>query len=144
MFKPKYFKTQEFVSPGVYEARGEKAIQLMDIRILRLADALREEFGPATINNWAWKGEGDDSRKWSGLRDPSSPWFSPYSQHTFGRAVDMVFKNHSAEDIRNKIKTHPIFWLNAGGTESITLEDGVSWLHIDVRNNVEGVQSFLP
>jgi len=138
MYIPKHFKPQEFVPPSVYNDRGDKSLQLIDDRILRIADYLRERYGSTTINNWCWGG----NRQWSGLRTPDSPYYSMYSQHTMGRAVDCIFKGISAEEVREDIKKSDI--LTDLTLNSVTLEDGVSWLHIDVRNNKLGINSFLP
>lgn len=126
-YKCEYFKIHELVPPKVYEQRGEKAWELMDDRILRTADLLREEFGAAIINNYKHGGD----REWSGLRTSDSPWFSPYSQHSFGRAIDIIFKDVGADEVRQYILDNPKYFLlryiNA-------IELGTSWLHLDCRN----------
>ncbi len=121
----KYFEIHEFVPPEVYAERKEKSIELIDSRILFMADLLREQFGPATINNWYWGG----NREWSGLRTSDSPYYSKYSQHTFGRAVDMLFKNAVAETVRQRILEMPGMYIGINA-----IEMGVSWVHIDCRN----------
>ncbi len=112
----------------------------IDDRLLILIDGLRDKFGSATINNY---GYGKD-RQWSGLRTHDSPYFSPTSQHSFGRAADILFSNVSSDYVREQIKKEPDYWLAVGGVDSITLEDGVSWTHIDIRNGGKGVNSFKP
>jgi hypothetical protein len=112
----------------------------LDIRLLTLIDALRVKYGSATINNWASGGD----RLWSGLRTPESPDYSPYSQHTFGRAVDMLFSKVKASKIRRDFKEGLWDdWLVEHNIQ-VTFEDGVSWLHVDVRNSIELVSSFKP
>lgn len=127
MYQCKWFKIFELVPPFVYLARGDKAWQLLDARACATLDRLRERYGPATVNNYYWGGD----RKWSGLRTPASPYYRPYSQHTFGRACDMVFRSATAEEVRRDIlgnPDHPDFaYINS-------VELGVSWLHFDVRN----------
>lgn len=115
----------------------------MDERLLQLLDTLRELLdSPMTINSWQWGG----NREWSGLRAPDSPHYSNTSQHSYGRAVDFLVKGMTADEVRAKI----IAWMGDGtiqdlcGVESITLELGVSWVHIDVRNSDAGVNSFYP
>jgi hypothetical protein len=80
-----------------------------------------------TVNNWKWGGD----RSWSGLRTVDSPWFSTYSQHSFGRAADCIFKETTAEDVRQDILASPddttFQFINS-------IELDVSWLHFDVRN----------
>ena len=140
MYKCKYFKAHEVVPPEIYEKFGERSFMFLDDRLLKLCDALREEFGSATINNYKWGG----NRVASGLRSPDSPYYSPTSQHSFGRAVDILFKDYSAERVRSEIKENQAKFLISGNVYSITLEDGVSWLHIDIRNGNAGVNSFKP
>ena len=140
MIKPEFFKAHEFLPPDSYTRYGERGFFLIDDRLLRLCDALRDEFGPAKINDYKYGGK----RKWSGLRTSDSPYYSTHSQHTFGRAVDILFKQISAEDVREQIKTYPNMWLLAGGVKSITLEEGTSWLHVDIRNGPLGINTFKP
>ena len=103
IYKCQYFKIHELVPPHVYKERGEKAWELIDDRILKTIDMLRKDLGEATINNYEFGGD----RQWSGLRTPDSPFYSPYSQHTFGRAVDILFKDVSAETVRKFILNNP-------------------------------------
>ena len=130
-----YFKTYEFVDRETYERWGEKSIWFIDNRIVTLMNKLREEFGvPITINNWYWGGD----REWSGLRTPRSPYYSTYSQHSFGRAIDFLVKGKTADEVRDLIEE----WYNLGhlGFEyNITMEygDRITWVHIDIRNTPE-------
>lgn len=138
MYKCKHFKAHELVPPSIYERFGERSFMFLDERILRLCDALRDRFGSATINNYKYGGD----RVASGLRSPDSPYYSPTSQHSFGRAVDILFKDYSAEHVRDQIKSGCFDFCHI--VSSMTLEDGVSWLHIDIRNGNDGVNSFKP
>ncbi len=140
MYKPKYFKAFELVPPHIYEKFGDKSFWFIDDRLLKLIDALRERFGSATINNYKYGG----NREASGLRTPGSSHYKNTSQHSFGRAADIIFSKVSAEYVRDEIKGDPSFFLNAAGVDSITLEDGVIWTHIDIRNGSKGVNSFKP
>ena len=80
---------------------------------------------------------------WSGLRTADSPYFSVTSQHSFGRAVDIIFKDISAEEVRQSMLKNESKWLSI--YPYITLEDDVNWTHIDVRNNPEkGIRLFKP
>ena len=102
--KSKHFKIQELVPEHIYKARGEKSWELLDEKLLKIIDTLKEQFpkGSITINNWLWGG----NRNWSGLRTPDSPDYSETSQHTFGRAADMKFSNYDEADVRNYIIQH--------------------------------------
>lgn len=98
---------------------------LIDPRLVKADQMLRDHFGPVTINSW-WDG-GD--RKWSGLRSPECIEFTPLSQHTFGRASDKIFKNATAEEVRIYIKAN---YIQLGIT---CIEKNVSWVHSDIRWN---------
>jgi hypothetical protein len=136
--KAKHFKIHELVDEKTYLRYGEKAWWFIDESLICLIDAMRDEFGPATINNYRFGGD----RSWSGLRTTESEWYSPYSQHTFGRAADILFKEHTAADVRKAMTENPDKWLAI--CPSITLEDDVSWVHVDVRNGENCIRLFKP
>jgi hypothetical protein len=132
MYRCKNFTIEELVPQYVYIQRGEKAWELLDEKMLRTLDRLRDHFGRMKINDWVWSGE----RQWSGLRTPDSPFYSPYSQHTFGRAFDILFLDAETDEVRGYILEHPGEFPEIGGVEL-----GVSWLHIDGRNHA-GIKTF--
>lgn len=136
MYCVKYFKIEELVSPQAFKDRGQKAWQLLDERMLITLDRLREKYGSMTINNWSYGG----AREWSGLRTPESPYYSKYSQHSYGRAFDIIFKHVTAEKVRQDILENP-------DDETFELinsfEEGTSWLHVDCRS-VERLYTFKP
>lgn len=128
--KSKYFKIFELVPLHIYKKYGDKAFMFLDDRLLKSIDTLKEIFnkGTITINNYYWGGD----RNWSGLRTPESPYYSPTSQHSFGRAVDCIFSKYDVEEVRKFIIDNPDKFPYIKG-----IELGVSWLHIDVRNSDE-------
>jgi len=123
----KHFGIKELVSKGTYEKRYNKSWQLLDERALITLDNLRGLYGSITINDWSWGGK----NQWRGLRTSDSKYYSTYSQHSFGRAFDLIFKDTTAEAVRQDIlanRSDPAFkYINS-------LEEGTSWLHFDVRN----------
>jgi hypothetical protein len=125
--KSKHFKVHEVVPEHIYNKYGEKAWKFMSKDLLVTIDKLKDHFnlGTATINNYYWKG----NRHWSGLRTPESEDYSETSQHSLGNAVDIVFSHYSAEEVRNYIISNPHEFPYIKG-----LELGVSWVHLDVRN----------
>ena len=127
-YKPHRFCTEEFVDKETFSKRGELAITTMDVRMLWTADAIRDYFDKSmVINNWKW----DGNREWSGIRTGKSQWFSQYSQHTFGRALDFKIPSMDPAEIRQAIKK------NHGKVEAFKyitrIEEftGMSWVHID-------------
>ncbi len=130
----KHFTVQEFVPRHIYQRRGDKAIELMDYRIVKSIDDLRANLktagydSPLTINNWIWGGD----RQFCGLRTPTSKDYSETSQHTFGRAIDAVSKTSVAAMHHHILtKRHLYPHINF-------IEIDINWLHIDCRDNVGG------
>ncbi len=124
MYKPRFFKVQELVPPSVYKKMGERAISLIDERVLITLDQLRLKLGLCTVNDWCFGGKFEQS----GLRTDECKEFSPTSQHAFGRAMDCKFRDHSAEEVRKFVIN------NRAKFPYITfIETDVSWFHFDVR-----------
>ena len=125
--KSKHFKIHELVPKHIYEKHGERSWKFIDERLIKTIDKLKEHFnnGTMTINNYHWGG----NREWSGLRTPQSPQYSETSQHSLGNAIDAVFSDYTAQEVRNYIIDNPHEFEYIKG-----IELGVSWLHIDVRN----------
>lgn len=130
MYIPQHFILQEYLPPNLYQVlvnrgRLSSGWELLDDRLLRTDDQLRERFGKIIINNWKWGGK----RLWSGIRPFGTPYYSITSQHTYGRASDKLFLESNIEYVREYILTHPeeFPYLTA-------LELDTSWLHSDTRN----------
>jgi len=128
--KSKYFKIHELVPKKMYEKYGEKAWRYVDVRLIESIDKLKEHFnlGTMTINNYFWGGD----REWSGIRTPESSYYNYGSQHSYANAFDIVFSHYSAEEVRNYIIDNQHEFPHIKG-----LELGVSWVHLDVRNEDE-------
>lgn len=136
MYKCKYFKIQELVSPIVYQAWGEQAWMFFNPETLKELDLIRETYGSEIIiNNWLWGG----NLKQCGLRSnvdeiPMTKTKNKklyLSAHCMGKAFDLHCKkgNHKALfDLifdmiqREKLKQFKRLeeWLYTG-----------SWVHID-------------
>lgn len=138
MIKSQHFNIREWVPPSVFEDRGEKAWMLIDPRLIVVMDSIREELdAPITINDWSWQGK----RMWSGLRLPGSPYYSKYSQHSFGRAVDFLAAGYTADEVRAVIRK--LFKRGKLPVKGLRLELGVNWVHLDLAN-VIGLVEFHP
>lgn len=134
MYTPTSFQLYELVPPKVYEAYGFQAWQFLDQFALMSLQEVRDEMGIVTVNDWQWGGR----RQWSGLRTADSPHYSPFSQHSFGRAFDCLIKGVSANDARQAIRDGQ----EHGKFQFITaIEVGVNWLHFDCRN-VDALMEF--
>ena len=123
---PKSFKIQELVDKATYEKWGDKSIWFLDPVMLNLIQYFRNTFGPITINNWHIGGD----RQWSGLRTPRSPYYKQWSQHSFGRAADMLFSDVTPSEIDKYIldNEYDMKRMGLGGVEL-----GKTWNHIDSR-----------
>ena len=116
---------QELVPPSVYETQGTNALRLIDDRVLMTLDQLRIQFGPCTVNDWCFGG----SYTQSGLRTEESEYYSPTSQHSFGRAMDCKFRDCSADAVREFIIHN-----KSAFPFIVFIETDISWFHFDVRN----------
>ena len=152
MYKSKHFELYELVDKYTYNTVPHwKLWGALDSRLLKVIDILREDSVvgvPITINSWKWNGK----RQWSGLRVPESPYYLQYSQHSFGRAVDMIFKGIPAEKVRERIKELMNQGAFKGVCDSITCEETkdyrdhginpLTWCHLDLRVNNPGYNEF--
>lgn len=136
-YQCKHFDIKELVTPEMYSDWGERCWTLFDDRLLRVIDTLREKLGPCTINDWSWGGK----FKNSGLRDQhfygtTKKYLASRSQHKYGRAVDMKFKQFSAQAVRKYIIEHQTLLADIRFIECGPLKQGqaMNWVHIDVRN----------
>lgn len=147
MYKCKHFVIEELVDKKTFESTSEWKLWIaFDDRLLKAIDFLREEFGVSvTINNWKWKGEA--GRQWSGYRPAGTPYHTQWSQHSFGRAVDMLFSGIPAPEVRHRIKKLMKQGKLNNIAPSLTFEENkkgkpISWVHLDVRNNELGYNGF--
>lgn len=145
---PKHFAIEEIFPPEVVEEHLENGIvkeniwRIIDERVLITADNLRERFGTMVVNDYLWGGK----NKYRGFRPVKSlvdvdyfrryrelkvSWSSFYSQHCFGRAIDCKFKNATAEEVREDIRKNPY---DLSYHLITAVEDGVGWLHFDIRS----------
>lgn len=92
-------------------------------------EEIRELLGvPLTCNNW----EEGGSRNNCGFRDLKCTIGAPRSAHKEGMAVDLISNKMDAEEMRDKILEN-----QEKLSYPVRIEDGVTWLHVDVRNNTD-------
>lgn len=136
-YRPRHFKPAELVSQKAFQQLGEnRVLRYIDPRILMMADALADRFcldeegqkiGTATINNWSFGG----NLQYRGLRLPGDPHFKQFSDHSFGRALDITFSTTPAAEVRDHIEKHPELYPFITFVEE---GDSVTWLHIGCGN----------
>lgn len=138
-YRPKHFDLRELVPPDVYAARGEAAWELLEPRGLVLLDALRDQFGPCTVNDWHRGGR----FKESGLRDPVTGVGARLSQHKRGAAFDCKFKDASPRNVYDYLLANPDEFPELTVLEDI--ESTPTWVHVDVRPaNWTGIRIVRP
>jgi hypothetical protein len=127
---PKHFESFELVPRETYDlfAKLGKLDQLwwlFDPRILLVGDRLRKRYGPLTCNDWRWGG-GNHYRGW---RPPGCRVGTMYSQHRFGRALDLIPGEVTVNEIRDEIvhKGNDFGHITCVEMESVHL-------HVDCRN----------
>ena len=118
------FILPELVPELLYKLRGDKAIQLLDKEAVEGLVKLREDVGkPFIVNTWYYGG----NRDWSGLRTPDSPYYSMTSQHSFGRAFDIISTKFSANYLQQYVlDNHDKYGITG-------LELRSTWTHVDWR-----------
>jgi len=147
MYKCEHFCIEELVSPKVFRDRERRQDwwRFFDPRALQGLDALREEFGRVTINNWKWGGDRDGS----GFHLAGEEKRSEYSGHRQWGAFDLIFNDISAKDVRIALlgeeptenKIYPKIERYPDITE---LEYDISWFHVRFCSNIDGVLVYKP
>ena len=131
----KYLEPHELVDKETLDSVGGSAIRvsmLFDDRLLVTADKLRERYGVIHCNNWFWGGRFSQR----GLRSPFSETGAKFSDHKFGRALDVHFNNITAQEVRQDILNDPF----CDDFKYITVLEmtlngkPISWLHFGTRN----------
>lgn len=135
-----HFRIQELVPKFLYhrfETETEKLWLIFDPRLIWTADKIRMRHGPMICNTW----NQDGSIQYRGFRPFDLDVGAPLSQHKFGRALDLIPVNKTAEEVREDILAHP----DLDEYKFIRcLETGISWLHFDVRNWIGPILLFKP
>lgn len=144
MKKSNYFKIQELVCPETYKKFGEQAWMFIDERLLETLDIVREKIlgKPMVVNNWTAGGgftqRGLRCNLCQLVRDKTKSGKLYLSAHNFGKAVDATVQGMTAEEARKLIIKNQILL-----PYPVRLEEGVSWLHLDVYDAGKGKVSLF-
>ena len=137
--KSKYFKITELVPLQLSSILHEDILwNLIDNNLIQSLDKIKEVFnkGSIIINSYMWSGD----RNQSGLRTKDSKHYNENSQHSTGKAADMIFSAYTTDEVRDYILSHQDEFPLVGGIELET-----SWLHVDVRPRKDGrILTFKP
>lgn len=132
-----YFDIQELVGPIEYSRFGNNCWRYLRTELLHTILVVRRDIlkVPMYVNNWALGG----SLKERGLRcnissiskDKTMDDILYMSGHSFGAAIDFDAKGMTAESVRKKIIMNELLL-----PYPIRIENGVSWVHIDVYDDI--------
>ena len=142
--KSPYFSVKELVCKHVYERYGENAAMFLDEKLIETLNVIREQIlcAPMTVNNWHAGGNftqrGLRCNICELVKSKTDARRLYLSAHMLGKAVDCNVEGMTAEEARRLIIAKQELL-----PYPIRLEDGVSWLHIDVYNNGKGEKVYL-
>lgn len=135
-----YFDIREFVDERTWRIMGRKSQWLIDPKIVRVADLLRQMSGvPVTVNNWFFARPGESVYDSSGFRAVWDETGGDLSQHRCGRAADFKVRGFSPGAVHILVLANSLEFEAAGLTTMESLEFTKTWSHLDVRAKIEGV-----
>lgn len=141
MYIPEHFSAAELIPPADYAKWGEGGMMMINPLLTLMLDQLRKRHGRLVINSTG------RNRQQSGLRTidfyrreyPSMlrsqqdrKFLASRSAHIRGDAADCIPLDTTVEKIHQDIKDNPDLYPFIH-----FVEDDVSWLHIDVRNQAD-------
>lgn len=134
----KYFIIQELVCRHTYEKFRNSSWQFLDTELLHTLLVIREKIGRGMyVNNW----DSGGSFSQRGLRcnicqlvkDKTNANRIYLTAHSNGAGVDFDIKGMTAEEVRQWIKKNESIL-----PYPIRLEEGVTWVHIDIYDYCNG------
>ena len=142
----KYFIIQELVCSHTYKAFADRSWQFLDIELLHTLLVIRQNIGlPIYVNNWDSRGQLSQH----GLRcticqlvnDKTSTNSNYLSSHCNGAGVDFDVTGRHAQEVRTWIKQNQSLL-----PYPIRLEEGVTWVHLDIYDPCNGKKNntFTP
>jgi uncharacterized protein YcbK (DUF882 family) len=114
----------------------------IDEKVVDVFQFLRDRFGSITVNTWK-SGGGSQYR---GYRPADCGVGAKYSQHKFGRALDLVFNDVECAEVYDWIMNNQEECYSVGLRRVENAHLTKTWLHIDVMNHGQKgvIQSFNP
>lgn len=135
-----WFDCREFVDARTWSILGPKCAYLIDPKIVRVSDLLRELAGAAVkINNWHYAKRGQNVYDSSGFRAIWDSTGGSLSQHRCGRAADYKVTGFSPSLLLILIQRNKAAFVEAGLTTIENIQFTPTWLHCDVRPRLQGI-----
>lgn len=134
-----HFQLNELVCGHTLRAFGDKAWNFLDTEALRVLLILRREVlrVPLVCNAGQHTQRGLRCNLCDLVKTKTSKGAIYLSQHTMGKAFDLTSKEMTAEQMRKAIEENadkfPV---------PLRIEDGVTWLHVDVQDNGTGKKVY--
>lgn len=129
-----HFELEEFINPADFAEHKENSIDLIDKKLIDIAEFIRTNTKkPVTINNWHTGGQ----YKESGLREQNTTTGAKKSAHKSGKAIDVKIKGWGGTEWYNwvRINAKTLYQLGARRIEDKSL--ATTWLHIDTKEHGE-------
>lgn len=131
----KWFDVREFVDLRTWNTLRERAACLIDPRIVRICDLVRDTTQrPVIVNNWHRGGPYDSS----GFRSIWDNTGGKLSQHRTGRAADLKVSGLTPLAVWQIINAHRAEFAAVGLTTIEDIKYTPTWLHLDCRPKIEG------
>ena len=135
----KWFDVREFVDLRTWKILGKRSASLIDPRIVRICDLVRDTTGrECIVNNWSFKDKDDPLYDSSGFRSIWDSTGGKLSQHRTGRAADLKVSGLTPLAVWQIINAHRAEFAAAGLTTIEDIKYTPTWLHLDCRPKIEG------
>jgi hypothetical protein len=128
----KNFVIEEFVPPQIVRLYkgGERCLWFVDPRIIECGQLVRDILDSAiTINNYHVGGP----YKERGFRLPNTRTGASYSQHRFGRAIDLSSEKYTPLEIIEAMRANYRKFAEIGICTIENPEFTKTWVHLDCR-----------
>lgn len=122
-----YFKASELVCSHIYVRWGESSWQFLDTDYLHALLVIRKDILKSAMicNNTSMTQRGMRCNRCDMVKSKTTPYISA---HILGKGGDFSVKGMTAEQARQKIKANAHLL-----PCPIRIENGVNWVHFDVR-----------
>ncbi len=128
----KNFVIQEFVDKDTFDKEGDKSIDLLDKRVIDIAQFLRDDIGlPITINNWHTGGQYHES----GLRDFNTKTGAKNSAHKKGQAIDVKAKGYDGQKWYDYVVKNAKKLYDLGLRRIEDKSIATTWCHMDIKEH---------